>query len=300
MVRIDDNPHQPSQFLSVEEASRDVPHLNQIPPFSNKESWWFHPDRDAEGTLSFIKIITCPCHEQCDGSNSWKHAACWSFHGHLSCYSYLMHHLIQSTKHSMIENDAYDEILRCISAGKIEFELCSYTAEDRQKYREDTRHSNETEKKRKSTFSRNDEGKKARRHEDDHAIGLTQENIERIVKEAARHLGGGSGGAASSGSGICINDLPAPTQVVVVEPTPVVERQMVVMSMEKLKALQDRMVRAENAVSTAFIQCASHAGKLDTERRILTQQIEHLSHLTGEEPTIMSRKSKTILSIQTQ
>ena len=171
MVRIDDNPHQPSQFLSVEEASRDVPHLNQIPPFSNKESWWFHPDRDAEGTLSFIKIITCPCHEQCDGSNSWKHAACWSFYGHLSCYRYLMHHLTQSTKHSMSEDDAYCEILQSIASGKIKFEACPYTGASRQIYREDVRLPAENDKKRKTTSSRHDEGKRGRSHKDDRAQG---------------------------------------------------------------------------------------------------------------------------------
>ena len=151
MGRLDDNPHQPSQFLSVEEASKDVPHLNQIPPFSNKESWWFHPDRDAEGTLSFIKIITCPCHEQCDG--------------------YLMHHLTQSTKHSLSENDAYNEILRGIASGDIKFEVCAYTAESRQLYRDDVRLAIENDKKRKTTSSSHDEGKRGRSHKDDRAQG---------------------------------------------------------------------------------------------------------------------------------
>jgi len=303
MVKVDDNRHQPLQYLTAEEADGDIPDRNLIPPYKNKESWWYPPDQDDQGTFEYIRIITCPCHEQCDGSSSWKNAACWSFHGHLSCHSYLMHHLTQSTKHSMSENDAYNEILRSIASGDIKFEVCAYTAESRQLYRDDVRLAAENnDKKRKTTSSRHDEGKKSRSHNDDHAFGLQQETIERIIKETAtqaeRHLAGGSGGAASSGSGTCINSLPAPTQVVV-EPTPVVvERPMVTISMEVLKTIQERMVRAENAVSTAFIQCAAHAQKLDTERKILAQQIEHLAKYTGEEPRMMSSRGNITLSLQ--
>ena len=145
MGRLDDNPHQPLQFLTAEEANDDVPNQQTIPPFTNKETWWYPPDQDDKGTYYFIRIITCPCHEQCDG--------------------YLMHHLTQSTKHSMSEDDAYSEILRSISSGQIKFEVCPYAGESRQIYREDVedvRLATENDKKRKTTSSRHDEGKRGR------------------------------------------------------------------------------------------------------------------------------------------
>ena len=165
MGKLDDNPHQPLQFLTAEEANDDVPDQNTIPPFKNKETWWYPPDQDDKGTYYFLRIITCPCHEQCDGSLSRSIAAKRSYHGHLSCYSYVKHHLTQSTKHSMSEDDAYSEILRSISSGKIKFEVCPYAGESRQIYREDVedvRLAAENDKKRKTTSSRHDEGKRGR------------------------------------------------------------------------------------------------------------------------------------------
>ena len=218
MGKLDDNPHQPLQFLTAAEANEDIPDQNLIPPFKNKETWWYPPDQDDKGTYDYIRIITCPCHEQCDGSPSWKKAACWSFHGHLSCHSYLMHHLTKSTKHSMSEDDAYCEILQSIASGKIKFEACPYTGASRQIYREDVRLPAENDKKRKTTSSSHDEGKRGRSHKDDQRSWLAeQETIERIIKETAtqgvRHMAGGSGGAASSGYCTCINSLPAQTRI---------------------------------------------------------------------------------------
>ena len=43
MGRLDDNPHQPLQFLTAEEANDDVPDQNTIPPFNNKETWEYPP-----------------------------------------------------------------------------------------------------------------------------------------------------------------------------------------------------------------------------------------------------------------
>ena len=110
-------------------------------------------------------------------------------------------------------------------------------------------------------------------------------------------MAGGSGGAASSGSGTCINSLPAPIQTVV-EPTPaVVERPNVSISMEVLKTIQERLVSAENEVSKAFLLCCAQAQKLDRERKILAEQIEHIASCTGEEPQMMSSSSKGNITI---
>ena len=161
MGRLDDNPHQPLQFLTAEEYKDYVPNQQTIPPFTNKETAWYPPDQDDKGAYNFIRSITCPCHEQCDGYLSWSIAAKRSYHGHLSCYSYVKHHLTHSTKHSMSEDDA----------GQIKFEVCPYARESRQIYRDDVRLAAENDKKRKTTSSRHDEGKRGRSHKDDHAQG---------------------------------------------------------------------------------------------------------------------------------
>ena len=75
-----------------------------------------------------------------------------------------------------------------------------------------------------------------------------------------------------------------------------VEREMVTISMDVLKTIQDRMVRAENAVYTAFMQCAAQARKLDTGRQILTKQIEFISQFTRERSGLMSNQGGITLS----
>ena len=307
MGRIDDNPHQALQHLTAEEANEAVPNIEEIPPFKNKETWWFPPEQDEDGIFWFIKILECPCHEDCDGSPSFKNASIWSFHGHLSCYSYLMHHLTESSKHNLAKDEAYAEILAGLQQGKIKFEACEWSGTDRKAYREDVRVKDEHASNKRKKDHRRDEGKR-QRGDDDNAPKvlppLPEGFIERIVKEAAEHtakqMASGSV-AASSGSGRSITSMPAVAvpSLPNIETVPVhAEREMKSISLDALKTIQDRMVRAEHAVSTAFIQCCAHARKLETERQIIMKQIEYLAQFTGEEPkTMSSSKGNITLSI---
>ena len=286
----DDNEHQPGNAL---EEFFIFPEEELIKPMKNKECCWFHPDDDA---VKFIECSFCPLHNDCDKSDSFKNAEVWSFKGHLSCLSYLMQHLTHSTKHAekdgsqMSDNDAYLVILSAHAEGRLVFQIKDFTKECA-KYVRDEHERKQKEKKEAPKKEKEKVVKKKRKHkrgsdsEDDSDSVTVPSKIVRAIQEGVRVAMSNNAMSSSAAS------ADAPGIEICMEPS---ETSVVQIPLEQLKMIQNSVERAEHAVSTAFIQAATTAKKLDAERIILVKSAELLSSFTKEKPRTMSGSSGKI------
>ena len=116
------------------DAFAAIPSIEDVPPYKNRESLFYDASEDDK-RMRYIQLLRCPCHGECDGSNSFKHANVWSFFGHLSMFSYLMHHLMYSEKHNKEEEEAFNIIIDALADGELETNCVEYTANQRRIYR---------------------------------------------------------------------------------------------------------------------------------------------------------------------
>ena len=135
----------------------NIPDLQDIQPEKNKENWLKDglpgeegEDDHEEYRRTMVELETCPFGGECKHHN-WRDANVWSVESPRKCLQYAMQHAMNSAKHNMSEDEAYQVL--CSKWVDLPWKITQDTYKDRDRYARQIQASREGNKRSASVAS---------------------------------------------------------------------------------------------------------------------------------------------------
>ena len=250
-------------------VSVDVPVAGDYwTPAKNAESYWLSEDEDPDVVRTITRLSACP-HPHCSTS-SFKNADIWTYKDPVQCVSYLMRHLIYSSKHYMEEHDAQTMILD--KWDELQWTQETETRSDRKAYHDSCSHQVQESKKRGAVA----------------VIGKPP-----VAQKKSKKTEGQASSSSAAEIVPAMAEMVTEMKEMITAAKPVLtlatNERSVNVPISKMKLVQDSLVRAEHAISEALVDSVETAKKLQAERTRIISALKMVEHLTGEHALLSGR-----------